>query len=257
MIKSYLSSQQNFIENWAKSPEQEWEKSIFAKLKSVNSKIEPFINYLPEPYLGNPFSADAVFLNYNPGPIMELEQNKANGIFINDYKAISDYNHFAIHTPYFNSRKGFWADRQNFLSRLLNKPYETTTLFALEICPFHSSSFKLSASDTKVASEYIEKNVLKIAEDVSNHTTLKSIISVGKDYYNLFNLLNYKLIKEVDQTSNIENWPTNKYWTKVNRNISLWKSPSGGIYVNTWAPGSNKISSKEFDSIILKLLSYS
>ena len=34
MIKSYLEHQQNFIENWANSPEKEWEKSIFSKLKS-------------------------------------------------------------------------------------------------------------------------------------------------------------------------------------------------------------------------------
>ena len=250
MIKSYLEHQQNFIENWANSPEKEWEKSIFSKLKSVNSKIEPFLDYLPEPYLGNPFNADAVFLNYNPGPVMELEQHKVNGIFVTDYKAIKDFNHFALNTPYFNGKKGFWADRQKFLSRLLNKPYDTTTFFALEICPFHSSSFKLSPSDIKVASEYIENNVLKIAEEVAKQTTLESIISVGKDYYHLFNLLNYELRKEVDQTSNIESWPTNKFGIKVNRNISLWKSPSGGIYVNTWAPGSNKISSKEFDNII-------
>ncbi len=250
MIDSFLKSQQVFIENWANSPDKEFEKSIFSKLKSVKNKITPFLDYLPEPYLGNPYKADGVFLNYNPGPILELEQHKVNGIFINDYNAINDYQHFAINTPYFNGKKGFWFDRQFFLSRFLNKPFEDTTLFALEICPFHSSSFKLSASDILTASSYIENNVLKIAEEVAKHSTLKIIISVGKDYYHLFKLLNYKLIKEIDQSSTTDNWPKNKMGAKINRSISLWQSPSGGLYLNTWAPGSNRISSKEFDIII-------
>jgi hypothetical protein len=212
--------------------------------------MTPFLDYLPEPYLGNPYNSDGVFLNYNPGPIMELEQHKVSGIFIYDYNAINDYQNFAINTPYFNAKKGFWFDRQYFLSRLLNKSFEATSLFALEICPFHSSSFKLSSIDIVTASSYIENNVLKIAEEVAKQSTFKTIISVGKDYYNLFNLLNYKLIKEINQTTSIDNWPKNKLGTKINRSMSLWQSPSGGIYFNTWAPGSNKISSKEFDIII-------
>ena len=59
-----------------------------------------------------------------------------------------------------------------------------------------------------------------------------------------------KLIKEIDQSSTIDNWPKNKLGTKINRSFSLWQSPSGGLYLNTWAPGSNRISSKEFDIII-------
>lgn len=250
MIDNFLKSQQVFIENWANSPEKEFEKSIFSSLKSVNSKIKPFLNYLPEPYLGNPYKSDGVFLSYNPGPILEKEQNLTDGTFITQLKAIENYYFFANNVTYFNGQNGFWKVRQNFLSRFLNKPFEDTTLFALEICPFHSSSFKLSASDIVTVSNYIENNVLKIAEEVAKHSTLKIIISVGKDYYHLFKLLNYKLIKEIDQSSTIDNWPKNKLGTKINRSFSLWQSPSGGLYLNTWAPGSNRISSKEFDIII-------
>jgi hypothetical protein len=253
MIKNFLELQQAFIENWAKSPEKEFEKSIFSTLKSVNSKIKPFLDYLPEPYLGHPYKSDGVFLNYNPGPVFKDDsQHRNNGLFVEKYKGIDVYNYFAINTPYFEETSGFWADRKRFLSRLLNKSIENTSLFALEICPFHSSSFKLSAKDIVTASSYIENNVLKIAEEVAKHTTLKTIITVGKDYYHLFNFLNYKLIGEIDQTTSIDNWPKNKLGTKINRSISLWQSPSGGMYFNTWAPGSNKISSKEFDSIINK-----
>lgn len=62
--------------------------------------------------------------------------------------------------------------------------------------------------------------------------------------------MNYKLIKEIDQNSELNDWPIKKDGTKINRNLSLWKSPRGSLYFNTWAPGSNKISSKEFDHII-------
>lgn len=251
MIDNFLKSQQIFIENWAKSPEQEFEKSVFSNLMSVNSKIKPFIDYLPEPYLGNPYKADGVFLNYNPGPVFDDDTQFINGgVFIEKYNAIENYNNFALNTPYFKTKKGFWFDRQFFLSRLLDKSFENTTIFALEICPFHSSSFKLSSLDIVTVSSYIENNVLKIAEEVAKKSTLKTIISIGKNYYDLFKLLNYRLIKEFDKTTAIDNWPKNKLGTKINRSISLWQSPSGGIYLNTWAPGSNKISSKEFDAII-------
>ena len=257
MIESFINSQQNFIENWAKSPQEEWENSIFSKLKSVNSKIEPFLEYLPEPYLGDPFNTDAVFLNYNPGPVfLDNTQHRLEGSFVKEYKAIKEYKYFAINTPYFKHKSGFWADRKKFLSRLINKPFSEVKLFALEICPFHSSSFKLSYTDLLISKLYIQDNVLKIAEVAAQQSSIKTIISVGKDYYNLFQLLDFKLVKEINQTSNGVNWPIKKDANKINRSISLWKSPSGGIYFNTWAPGSNKISSKEFDDIIKNIINY-
>ena len=255
MIKSFIKSQQNFIENWAKSPDKEWENSIFSKLKSVNSKIVPYLEYLPEPYLGDPFNTDAVFLNYNPGPVFQDDtQHRIKGIFVKDYKAIESYEYFAINTPYFKHNSGFWADRKKFLSRLINKPFIESKIFALEICPFHSSSFKLSHSDLSKSKLYIQNNVLNIAEAVASQSSIKTIISVGKDYYNLFKLLEFRLVKEIDQTTVATKWPLKNGGDKINRTISLWESPTGGIYFNTWAPGSNKISSKEFDQIILELI---
>jgi hypothetical protein len=255
MIESFIKSQQKFIEDWAKSPQKEWENSIFSKLKSVNSKIEPFLEYLPEPYLGDPFNADAVFLSYNPGPVfLDDTQHRTKGVFIKDFKAIETYHYFAINTPYFIHTSGFWADRKKFLSRLMNKPFQETKIFALEICPFHSSSFKLSQSDLLKSKLYIQKNVLNIAESVANQSPIKTIISVGKDYYNLFNLLEFQLVKEINQSLTEKNWPLKNGKIKINRSISLWKSPSGGIYFNTWAPGSNKMSSRDFDIIIKNIM---
>lgn len=250
MIDEYLNNQQYFIKNWSISPKEEFDKSLFSELKSVNSKISPFLDYLPEPYLGNPYKSDGVFLNYNPGPVLEEEQNRRNGTFIKKLNAIDDYHFFANNVTYFKGQNGFWKVRQNFLSRFLDKPFEETSLFALEICPFHSSSFKLSHKDIIKASDYIENSVLKIAEEVAKLSKIKTIISIGKNYYDLFKILDYKLIQEIDQTNEINNWPKKYNEEKVNRNISLWQSPSGGLYFNTWAPGSNKMPQKEFDIII-------
>jgi len=255
IIEDYLKSQHEFIKSWSISPENEFEKSIFSKLKSVNSQILPFLNYLPEPYLGNPYNSDGVFLNYNPGPVLEEEQNRQNGTFIKKLNAIDDYHFFANNVTYFKGQNGFWKVRQNFLSRFLDKPFDETSLFALEICPFHSSSFKLSQKDISNSSFYIENSVLKIAEEVAKLTTIKTIISIGKNYYDLFKILNYKLIREINQSADIDNWPTKGNGEKTNRCISLWQSPSGGFYFNTWAPGSNKMPQKEFDKIIKEFIS--
>ena len=257
VIENFLKSQQEFITNWAESPKKVWENNIYSKLKSVNKNIEPFLEYLPEPYLGNPYTSDGVFLNYNPGTVFkdDKRQHKDVGWFIKELNAIENYDNFANKVPYFNGENPFWSARKKFLSRILNKPLEATSLFGLEICPFHSSRFKLSIPDIKnlQTQEYIENNVLKIAEEVAKNSTLKTIISVGKDYCHLFELLKYKKVKEIDQTLKTENWPKkSKIDTKIKRSFSLWESPTGGLYFNTWAQGSNNMSSKEFDKIILE-----
>lgn len=255
IINDFLKTQQKFIIDWNDSTQKQWEVSHFSKLKSVRRKIEPYVDFLPEPYLGDPFNAKAVFLNYNPGPVIVDCQNKTIGSFIKDFNAVENYKNFAINTPYYTHKSGFWADRMKFLSRLTNSSFEESKIFALEICPWHSSSFKLSESDLKNSKKYFQENVLNIAEVVAQNSSVKTIFSVGKDYYNLFKLLGFKLVKEIDQTTKDKRWPVKKDGTKVNRSISIWKSNTNGVYFNTWAPGSNRISSKEFDNIILDLIS--
>jgi hypothetical protein len=80
-------------------------------------------------------------------------------------------------------------------------------VFALEICPWHSDRFKLSHKDLVQAQTYIEENVLKIAEAAAQKCKYQTIFSVGKDYYNVFKLLDFELIKEVNKESVIIDWP--------------------------------------------------
>jgi hypothetical protein len=253
-IDFYRQKQENFIKEWYKDPRKVWEKSHFYNLKSINKSLEKFIDFLPEPYIGNPNNPTAVFLNYNPGPVIECFQHRKDGRFIHKNKAHLNYSDFAKNNDYLIDNKGFWGTRRTFLSRLSNIPFEETSFFALEICPWHSDTFKLSKKDLDVTLNYLQNNVLNIAEAVASTSHFKSIFSVGKKYYDVFKTLDFKLISEINENNNLVNWPTNYNRVKTKRSISVWESKTNGIYLNTYAPGSNKISSKEFDNIILDLI---
>jgi hypothetical protein len=253
-LQLYIHTQQKFIEDWYENPQKTWEASHFFNLGSVNKKIAESIEFLPEPYLGNPLGSTGVFLNYNPGPVIKCKQNRLSGDFIIENKAVKDYSKFAVTNKYMFDTKGFWGTRRNFLSRLSNFPIEQTSFFALEICPWHSSSFRLSHKDLELSLDYIQKEVLTIAETVAAKSHFKTIFTVGKNYYDVFKLLEFKLVKEINESHNIINWPIKPNGSKVKRSISIWESSTDGMYFNTYAPGSNRISSKQFDQIILEEL---
>tara|TARA_B100000963_G_scaffold285603_1_gene254570 strand:+ start:678 stop:1466 length:789 start_codon:yes stop_codon:yes gene_type:complete len=253
-IDNFINAQQEFIERWAKSPQKTWSNSPFYQLNSIKKRISPYIEYLPEPYLGNPKNSTAVFLNYNPGPPIPIAQDRLTGTFIKKLNAVENYHYYAENTSYFTEESGFWAEKKKFLGRLFKIPFNEIKIFALEICPWHSDKFKLSFSDLSKIKTHVEENTLKIAEIVAKNSKYQTIFSVGKDYYNLFALLGFKLIDDINKESNIKNWPCKKDDVKINRNFSIWESKTGGIYFNTWAPGGNKVSSNAFDEIILNLM---
>ena len=254
ILSNYIESQETFIKEWYENPKSTWEKSHFFNLKSVNKSISEYINFLPEPYLGNPFQSTAVFLNYNPGPVIDCLQERKFGYFFTKNKAAENYQNFALNNKYMTDKKGFWGMKRSFIARLSDIPFEETSFFALEICPWHSNSFRLDQKDLQKSLDYIQNEVLTIAESAAMNSYFKTIFTVGKNFYDVFNMLGFELLKEISERDEIANWPKNTNGQKTIRTLSKWRSKTNGVYFNTFSPGSNKISSKEFDKIILEEL---
>ena len=92
--------------------------------------------------------------------------------------------------------------------------------------------------------DYLQTNVFDIVNEVKHHAELKTVLSVGKPYYNLFENLGFKKIKEITpenySKSKVKGWPRNKKNELTKRFFSLWKHDKTGTdYFNTYSYGSN------------------
>lgn len=211
------------------------------------------MEYLPEPYIGCIRNPKAVFLNYNPGPVLTGLQERRGGQFIDELKAIDSYENFARKVPYFEAKgRSFWYPRKRFAARLLGINDDHFNILGLELCPWHSNSFKLTSSEIAKLQSYLFHEVLQVAELAAKNAELSTIISVGKNYYDLFLALGLKQIKE--SNPNIEHWPRSYNGNPVTRSFSLWESNSGARYLNTYAQGGNTMPSPAFDQIIKEFI---
>ncbi len=248
-LKAYWNS---YVQKWAKDPEKHFrhDENVFKKISNI--KFDPFA--LPEPYFGDPEHNSVVILNYNPGPVMDVYQHYKRGKFITEAKADQDYYEFAKAFPYLKKYKNnpggkWWNTRRQWINRLsIHAPWEQHDKiikyapFAMEICPWHSDGFKLTPKQINSLADYITQNVLEPAEAISKSSLLPYIISVGKDYQVLFQELGFRqeFATGPDDYSqyNIE-YPRKADGKRVTRFYSIWRSPGGGIYLNTYSPGSN------------------
>jgi hypothetical protein len=257
-LKAYWNC---FVQKWAKDPEGQFnsEENIFKELRHI--AFDPLA--LPEPYFGDPDRNSAVILNYNPGPVMAEFQLYPSGSFLIKGKAHEDYHAFAQPFPYlaeYRSNPGgaWWLRRKEWIDSLsshvshIAQPGQPALIpFALEICPWHSKSFKLRPNDIETLREYMTNYVLGPAEEIAKNSLLPFIISVGKDYQDLFQVLGFTMELSVNpnnfsQYGILYPLAGNK---PVMRHYSVWRSHEGGIYLNTYSQGSNSNPSAAFTEV--------
>lgn len=249
----------SYIQKWAEDPQKHFnrEGNVFKDIRHIS--FDPFA--LPEPYFGDPEYNAVVILNYNPGPVMDAYQHYQRGKFITEAKAHKDYYAFAKKFPYLKKYKNnpggkWWKQRSQWVNRLsLHAPLEEHEKiikyapFAMEICPWHSDGFKLTPKDINSLADYIRQYVLEPAEMVSRNSLLPYILSVGKDYQTLFQELGFRQEFAIGPDNysqfNIE-YPKRPDGKPVSRFYSIWRSPGGGIYLNTYSQGSNSCPAPAF-----------
>lgn len=262
-IDQYIESTNKDINKWMSNPETAWEQSIFNGLGSISRRLtNEDILSLPEPYVGDPLNCSAVFLNYNPGPILKDLQSM-QGIFVKDLGAGKDYYNFSLDHPYFRETIpgytgkpiNWWKNRNKFVRRIFDYDFGRNAL-GLEICPWHSSSFSISCGDLIQIKEYLKERVIDIAIASGEISENKCVLTVGKSYVTLMRLLDFQLLKDQNADSNdFDTWPKNKSGL-ISRSFSVWKAPNSDVqFFNTYAPGSNNLPGKHFDHIIKVMLS--
>ena len=264
-IAEYINKWEVFFSNWVESPEKTFKNNIWSQIYKGNSSFALQYDYLPQPFLGDPENCSIITLNLNPGPVHDIRRFP-DGILVKKLIAKKSYFDYARSFPQVklkNHPNKFWKKQLKWVFRLTGIDYNVHGLypFAIEICPWHSNNWKSPDLDEKLVAE-IQMNVFDVIDMVIPYATKKVVISVGKDYYHLFNQgsLGFEKLLEAGpkdyRNAGISEWPTNKKGKPIKRFFSLWKkSSSGTIYLNTYSVGSNTPPSVVWDEIQQTLIS--
>ena len=264
-IQQLIDYNNNFVVEWHKNPDtfiEDKTKNIFAefykggiKLCSENQKHKHQLiaEALPEPYLGDPHKCSAVFINLNPGGVLEILQHHSNGEFITKGKAHLNYYEFAKSFPYQdekytdNGGAAWWNLRKAWVNRLLSAVKgqcveSELEPFAVELCPWHSSGFAGFGQGEQLKA-YMKEYVFDFAAQAIENSELGFGISVGKAIKTLLIELGFEAI-EIKNA----NVPKKRDNSIINREYCYFKLPNGKLLLNTWAPGSNKMPSPAWSS---------
>ena len=175
----------------------------------------------------------AVFLTLNPGDTMSNgEQMLPEGKFIKD-GAVSCYNEWAKKWVYLNDHSNtFWENRKKWVDRHVN--CENVLPFGIELIPYHSKTYAPGGLLKEDITEYIDSNILSIAEQIICNSILKLIICMGKDYGDIFEMLGYEKLLIVNKDNyksfNIS-WPLKKEGQPKSREYIVWRSKRGFYYL--------------------------
>ncbi|TJY31852.1 hypothetical protein [Pontimicrobium aquaticum] len=257
-ISDYKSKWNTFFENWLNSPQGVFENDIWGKGHTGKGKTELDPFSLPQPYLGNPNDCSVITLNLNPGPTSDLRIYK-DGMLVKQFSDSENYFEYAKSFPQMNLENHpsrFWIKQFKWIDNIIDSDIKHTLPFAIEICPWHSKKWKALKKISPELNTYIRENVFDIISEAINYSAMKTVLSVGKTYYDLFSLesLGFEKLIEItpDNYSEIVNlgWPKNKKEQLSKRFFSIWKHKETGIkYFNTYSFGSNTPPSDNWNEI--------
>ncbi|MBW9173370.1 hypothetical protein K2F43_19460 [Clostridium estertheticum] len=241
------------IKEWSSNPDLYFKNdNIYKAYKSLDVNSELIKNAIPEPYIGDVNSkCSAVVLSLNPGQLlMEDQQVLPDGEFIKD-GAAENFSEWAKKWFYLTYEKDtFWKNRKAWLDRRVSDKNKELYPFGIELIPYHSKAWgKLDSNETVL--EYVENNVLVVAEEMTKQCVLKFVFCFGKPYYNMFKNLKYEEILKIDNNNYQEftkEWPVEN-GRLINRTYIIWKSPRDKFYLQTYAPGGFKAPKEEFIGI--------
>lgn len=276
---------------WSKHKGKEWENN---KGKKCSTKLEPHV--FPQPYLGNINNYSVITLNLNPSRSKNEEYIEFEKKNLPKFKEVKSYYKYAESFSTYDTHP-FWEVQKNWINRIfenffkekLSKDSEPTKPFAIEICPWGSKSWLglgIKTESKKLKNleisanlflKYLNNFVFNVIEKAIQNSKLKMVLSVGKEYYDIFQhkQSGFQKIIECTKWQNSKAWDLKLYkdeeikaelnkaffenvWPKkeennenlryVNRSFSFWKK-NGVVYFNSWAPSSNKPPGKNFKEV--------
>lgn len=182
---SFYSEWNNLIANWDKNPVS------LQPLAFGNSGLD--FCYLPEPYYGDMNNCSIVIINLNPGGgLPEQRWNSTSpGNLVIDVR-LKDYNGYATSFPPLNGNyptvgKNWWRKRAAWIGRILASKGITSIKdpFAIELCPFHSHSWKIKNA-TKYVKNFIYVTGIDIIDAIETgirNSDAQLGIAIGKSIY--------------------------------------------------------------------------
>ncbi len=190
----------------------------------------------PEPYLGDPYKSLAVIININPGCVHR--KNLVTGT----------YSEWAKSFPYLHDSENkdgnkFWESRMPWMRHIAEQftgeKLDELMPFALELCPWHSTSWRNKQITDAVKDEYVKKYVLAMALLAVKNSRAKVILAVGKPVYDALSECGCDPMKE---------WDEYKEEFNIGSNVRKYEmlEYQGIPILCTWAQGGNKTPSNEF-----------
>lgn len=277
ILMAFLEKNNTLISEWYKNPKQCAENNIYFQnysktTRKKNNGIEysplysngdsiKYYKYRPEPYLGDPYNCSIVMLNLNPGFGSEDGDKPLHwkdGVLVNE-KICTNYYDYARVFPYIQENdnrhvgaKKWWRPRKVWLNNFVEKVTNIkTTLapFTIELCPWHSKSWKdLKYKEDEYLKNYILNYVIIPAIIAAKNAQVKFPVCIGKSFETILPLLGFEIEKYWNQDSGLKNWPISK-GRKMQRTYQLFKNNKNEYILNIWAPGSNKIPSQSFSDV--------
>lgn len=224
------------------------------------------LDYLPEPYWGNPDNCSFVIVNYNPGGGNNIDPHTyikyascscnvptlIKEVLTNSYSYVAlpfpllmDKN--ALHSKgwdWFDTYGGYrwWQQKKNWFNHLAtaaNVPTIDQGLmpFAIELCPWHSPSWPGTGALLKSPlDKVIDKYVIAPILYAINKSSSKLAFFIGSGHIAVLNHWGFKPISCIIQPD-----------PKLKRFYQAFEYQASGLKaIVTWANGSNKYPSTHF-----------
>ena len=243
---------QNFIDAWDDRIDK-WmnNQNVLSPLK-VSKKLD--INFMPEPYNGNPFYCSIVMINLNPGqgqPYLAWSQQNNPTSCVSLVKN-QKYSGFASHFTFLNPQSpisspastNWWTRRNAFLNRLFAS---NKNPFAIELCALHSKGTAgINFGKYLTALKSVDPNLdpTNVIDIAIKNSDAKFGFAIGKPIYEALKSIGYTDI-QIPNPHNVKNAkgnPNARQFAVVERN--------GAKVLCTWASGGNSCPSAAFNSYI-------
>ena len=262
-LEEYVQHWDNKINKWFLSPNE-----------VVTDKDDFQYEYMPEPYIGNPYNPSSVILNFNPGigvchSWMALKD--VQGSLIHKV-ANSTYSKVFMDFPYLRNGKSiellhwdnspgrkWWKERYKWIDHIVNKTCGNNCglmPFALELCPWHSAKWNSNKFIIKLENDdefkqSVETNVISVFEEAIRKSHCPFGICIGKKFDDVLSIYGYDdVTKEYYQGTDKDGY---KLIPNINRYYRIFRKDDI-IVLNTWHQGGNRTPSMAFGENEIELI---
>lgn len=254
-LEEYVQHWDNKINKWFLSPNE-----------VVTDKDDFQYEYMPEPYIGNPYNPSSVILNFNPGigvchswmALKDVQGSLIHKVANSTYsKVFMDFPYLrdgeSIELLHWDNSPGrkWWKERYKWIDHIVNKTCGNNgglMPFALELCPWHSAKWNSNKFIIKLENDdefkqSVETNVISVFEEAIRKSHCPFGISIGKKFDDVLSIYGYDdVTKEYYQGTDKDGY---KLIPNINRYYRIFRKDDINV-LNIWHQGGNRIPSIKF-----------